>query len=43
MKMYLRFGAMIATAMVVMFGLTYVNTYELFHVRWSETRLFIPS
>lgn len=35
-KGYLRFGAMIATATVVMYGLTYANTFELSHVRWSE-------
>jgi Domain of unknown function (DUF305) len=38
---YLRFGAMIATAMAAMFTLTYVNTYELDHVRWSETRFYM--
>ena len=38
---YLRFGAMIATAMAAMFMLTYVNTYELDHVRWSETRFYM--
>ncbi len=39
--MYLRFGAMIATAMAVMYGVTYLNTFELAHVRWSEHRLFM--
>lgn len=39
--MYLRFGAMIATSMVVMYGVMYLNTFELAHVRWSETRLFM--
>lgn len=38
---YLRFGAMIVTSMVVMYGVMYLNTYELAHVRWSETRLFM--
>jgi len=38
---YLRFGAMIATAMTAMFALTYVNTYALDHVRWSETRFYM--
>jgi len=38
---YLRFGAMIATAMAAMFLLTYANTYELDHVRWSETRFYM--
>ncbi|MFP5257149.1 MAG: DUF305 domain-containing protein [Acidimicrobiia bacterium] len=32
---------MIATSMVVMFGIMYLNTYELSHVRWSETRFFM--
>ena len=40
-KSYLRFVAMIATAMLVMFGLTYVNTFELSHVSWSETRVYM--
>ena len=40
-KMYLRFGAMIATSMVVMYGVMYVHTYQLSHVEWSETRLFM--
>jgi hypothetical protein len=38
---YLRFAAMIATSMVVMFGLMYLNTYDLAHVRWSETRFYM--
>lgn len=38
---YVRFGAMIATSMVVMFGLMYLNTYEFSHVRWSETRFYM--
>ena len=38
---YLRFGAMIATSMVVMYGVMYVNTYQLSHVEWSETRFFM--
>jgi hypothetical protein len=38
---YLRFGAMIGTSMAVMYGVMYVNTFELTHVRWSETRLFM--
>ncbi|MFL9825076.1 DUF305 domain-containing protein [Rhodoplanes sp. SY1] len=37
---YLRFGAMIATSTVVMFGLMYLNTYALDHVFFSETRAF---
>lgn len=38
---YARFGAMIATSTVVMFGLMYLNTYSLAHVRFSETRLYM--
>lgn len=38
---YLRFGAMIATSMVFMYGVMYLNTFEPAHVRWSETRLFM--
>ncbi len=40
-KMYWRFGAMIATSTAVMFGLTYLTTYELAHVEWSETRFYM--
>jgi hypothetical protein len=39
--LYLRFGAMIVTSMVFMYGVMYLNTFELSHVRWSETRLFM--
>jgi len=38
---YGRFGLMIAASMVVMYGVMYLNTYDLAHVRWSETRLFM--
>lgn len=38
---YIRFGAMIVTSMVVMYGVMYLNTYEIAHVRWSETRFFM--
>jgi hypothetical protein len=37
-RRYLRFGAMILTSTLVMFGLMYLHTYEFAHVRWSETR-----
>jgi hypothetical protein len=40
-KGYLRFGAMIATSMVVMFMIMYLNTYQLSHVQWSETRFYM--
>ena len=38
---YWRFAAMIATSMIAMFGLMYLNTYALEHVRWSETRFYM--
>jgi FlaA1/EpsC-like NDP-sugar epimerase len=40
-KSYLRFAAMIATSTLVMFGLMYLNTYQLEHVRFSETRAWM--
>lgn len=41
MKPYTRFAAMIATSTVVMFGLMYLNTYQLDHVYFSETRAYM--
>lgn len=38
---YWRFGAMILTSTVVMFGLMYLNTFALEHVFWSETRAYM--
>jgi uncharacterized protein (DUF305 family) len=38
---YARFGAMIATATVVMLGLMYLNTYAWDHVFFSETRTYM--
>lgn len=38
---YGRFGAMIATSTVVMFGLMYLNTYALEHVFYSQTRTWM--
>jgi len=38
---YLRFGAMIPTSTVVMFGLMYLNTYSAEHVFFSETRAWM--
>ena len=35
---YARFGAMIVTATIIMFGLMYLNTYALDHVWFSQTR-----
>lgn len=41
MSKYMHFGAMIATATVVMFALMYLNVYSIEHVYWSETRAFM--
>jgi uncharacterized protein (DUF305 family) len=38
---YGRFAAMVATSTVVMFGLMYLNTYQLDHVFWSQTRAWM--
>jgi uncharacterized protein (DUF305 family) len=38
---YLRFVAMICASTVVMFLLTYTNTYAWDHVRWSEERVYM--
>ena len=41
MKMYLRFGGMIVTSTLMMFGLMYLNTYAWDHVFFSETRSYM--
>ena len=41
MKMYLRFGSLILTSTVIMFGLMYLNTYAWDHVFYSETRTYM--
>jgi uncharacterized protein (DUF305 family) len=38
---YIRFLAMIATSTGIMYALTYLNTFALDHVRWSETRVYM--
>ncbi|MDF1679226.1 DUF305 domain-containing protein [Ponticaulis sp.] len=38
---YVRFFIMIAVSMVVMYVVMYLHTYELDHVHFSETRLFM--
>ena len=38
---YVRFGAMIATSTIVMFGLMYLNTYAIDHVWFSQTRAWM--
>lgn len=41
MKNYLRFGLMILTSTLIMYGLMYLNTYERSHVYFSETRVYM--
>ncbi|UVO19320.1 DUF305 domain-containing protein [Stutzerimonas stutzeri] len=41
MQNYAKFGVMIATSTLVMFGLMYLNTYQLDHVFFSETRAYM--
>ena len=41
MKAYVRFAAMIVTSTVVMYGLMYLNTLQLDHVTFSETRAYM--
>lgn len=41
MHAYLRFWAMIITSSITMFGLMYINTYQLSHVWFSQTRWFM--
>lgn len=41
MNNYAKFGVMIATSTLVMFGLMYLNTYALDHVFFSETRCYM--
>ncbi len=38
---YARFGAMIATSTVVMFGLMYLNNYAIDHIWFSQTRAWM--
>jgi hypothetical protein len=41
MNGYTRFGVMIVTSTIVMFGLMYLNTYQMDHVFFSETRAYM--
>jgi hypothetical protein len=41
MHSYARFAAMVATSTVAMFGLMYLNTFQLDHVYFSETRVYM--
>ena len=38
---YWRFGAMIASGIVVMYGLMYIDTYAFDHLTFSESRVFM--
>ena len=38
---YARFGAMIATSTIVMFGVMYLNVYQLDHIFFSESRAYM--
>ena len=40
-RMYLRFGAMILTAMVVMYWTMFAGSWEWSHVQWSQSRAFM--
>jgi hypothetical protein len=40
-SMYLRFGAMIATSIVVMYLVTYLNVVDIAHVHFSEERVYM--
>jgi len=42
MSPYVRLGLMIVTSMLVMYGITYLTSYEIIgHARFSETRAFV--
>ncbi len=41
MNNYAKFGVMIATSTIVMFGLMYLNTYQADHMFFSETRAYM--
>ncbi|MBT2572205.1 DUF305 domain-containing protein [Planococcus sp. ISL-110] len=41
MKAYLKFGIMIATSTFLMYWLMYLNVFQLDHVTFSETRVYM--
>lgn len=41
MKNYLKFGAMVLTSTVVMFGLMYANVFAADHIFFSQTRFYM--
>jgi hypothetical protein len=40
-SMYLRFGAMIASSVVVMYLITYLNVFDVAHIHFSEERVYM--
>ena len=40
-QMYLRFGAMILTSMVIMYAVMYMATWQWSHLTWSTSRAFM--
>lgn len=40
-QMYLRFGAMILTSMLIMYGVMYMATWQWSHLSWSASRAFM--
>lgn len=43
MNHYFKFGLMIITSIAIMFGLMYLNTYELDHIFFSEMRAYMAT
>lgn len=41
MNTYARFGTMVGTSTLLMFGVMYLNTYQLDHIYFSETRAYM--
>jgi len=41
MKTYVNFGVMIVTSTIIMYALMYLNVFQLDHVFFSETRLYM--
>ncbi|KUP23973.1 DUF305 domain-containing protein [Paenibacillus sp. DMB5] len=41
MKMYARFGIMIAVSTVIMYGLMFLNVFQLDHIYSSQTRMYM--
>ncbi len=40
-QMYLRFGAMILTSMIIMYAVMYMATWQWSHLSWSTSRAFM--